>query len=198
MATMDASQVTVGSAKATGAIWVAPKGTTLPTDASTTLPAAWKLLGFTSDAGVQIAESASSTAIVAWEDRTEVFNVRTEFSETVTFMPIQCNEDVAALMWGADNVTASATALLAKHHGKTLEPVCIVIETTPREGIVKRYTGTFQLTERGEQTMDGTQVDGRALTFKSIADADGYTMYEHTAFTGTRSVATTNTKAGDK
>lgn len=183
MATMDASQVTVGSAKATGAIWVAPQGTTLPTNATTALPAAWNLLGFTSDAGVQIAENSSSTDIVAWEERTTVFTVKTEYTETVAFMPIQCNEDVAKLQWGNDNVTAATGTLVAKHHGKTMEPVCVVIETTPREGIVKRYTGTFQLTERGEQTLDGTQVDSRQLTFTSIADADGVTMYEYTAFT---------------
>jgi hypothetical protein len=46
----------------------------------------------------------------------------------------------------------------------------------------KRYAGTFQLTERGEQTMDGASVDGRNLTFNAIADANGVTMHEHTAF----------------
>ena len=200
MATMDASQVTVGSAKATGAIWVAPKGTTLPANASAALPSTWNLLGFTSDAGVQIAESSSTADIVAWEERTTVYTVRTEFKETVTFTPIQCNEDVAKLTWGEDNVTAATGTLLAKHHGKTLDPVCVVIETTPREGIVKRYCGTFQLTERGEQTMDGTQIDARALTFSSIADADGVTMYEHTAFAtrGTRSASTDDGEKGGK
>ena len=183
MATMNAAEVTVGSAAATGAIWVAPKGTTLPTDASTALAGTWTLLGFTSDAGVTIAESSSNQAITAWEGRTEVYNVRTAYTETVSFTPIQCNGDVAELMWGADNVTVASGSIAAKHHGKTLKPVCIAIETTPRDTIVKRYCGTFQLTERGEATMDGTQVDGRKLTFSSIADEDGYTMYEYTAFT---------------
>lgn len=183
MATMDASEVTVGSAAATGAIYVAPKGTTLPTDASTTLDSAWELLGFTSDAGVTISESSSNNAIRAWEGRTEVYNVRTEYTEQVQFMPIQCNADVAELMWGEDAVTSSTGTIAVKHHGKTLEPVCIVIETTPRDNIVKRYCGTFQLTERGDSVMDGTQVDGRQLTFSAIADEDGYTMYEYTAIT---------------
>lgn len=183
MATMDSSEVTIGAAAATGAIWVAPKGTTLPSDATTSLGGTWKLLGFTSDAGVQISESTNSNVIRAWEGRTEVDNVMTEYTESVSFMPIQCNGDVAELMWGADAVTVSGTTIAAKHHGQTLEPVCIVIETTPREDIVKRYTGTFQLVERGASTMDGTQVDGRQLTFNAIADEDGYTMYEYTAFT---------------
>lgn len=188
MATMDASQVTTGSAKATGAIWVAPEGTTLPTDATTTLSSTWKLLGFTSDAGVTISENSSTESITAWEDRTEVLTLHTEYSESISFMPIQCNDDVAKLTWGDDHVTVTAGAIYAKHHGGTMEPVAIVVETTPATGIIKRYTGTFRLTERGEQTLDGTQVDGRQLTFTSVADTYGVTMHEHTAFvTGTTS-----------
>ena len=184
MATMDASQVTVGAAKATGAVFVAPQGTALPTDASTALPSAFVLLGFTSDAGVQISESSSSNSIRAWEERIEVFNARTEYTESVSFMPIQCNADVAKLMWGDDAVTVDSQtgSIHVKHHGRILEPVVIAIETTPRENIVKRYAGTFQLTERGEQTMDGTQVDGRQLTFNAVAENDGTTMHEFTAF----------------
>ena len=190
MATMDVGQVTIGAAKATGAIWVAPNGTTLPANATDALANDWNLLGFTSDAGVQISESSSTQDIVAWEERTVVYTARTEYKENVTFTPIQANEDVAKLMWGDDAVEVSGGNITTKHHGRTIEPVCIVIETTPREGIVKRYCGTFQLAERGEQTMDGTQVDARALTFGSIADTDGVTMYEYTAFSSPASAPT--------
>ena len=74
MATMNAAEVGVGSAKATGAIWIAPEGTALPTDATTALGSTFKLLGFTSDAGVQISESTSTDTITAWEGRTTVYN----------------------------------------------------------------------------------------------------------------------------
>ena len=184
MATMDANEVTVGAALATGAIFVAPKNTTLPTDATTTLGASFKTLGYTSDAGVTISESTSNDSIRAWEERTEVYNVRTEYTESVSFTPIQCNADVAKLMWGSDMVTVDGSGnIQAKHHGKTLEPVVIVIETVPRTGIVKRFCMNAQLTERGDMTMDGTQVDGRQLTFNALADTNGVTMYEYTAFT---------------
>lgn len=195
MADMDVSQVTIGAALSSGAIFVAPKGTTLPTDASTALPNTYIKLGYTSDAGVQISESTSSESIRAWEERIEVYNARTEYTESIAFMPIQCNADVAKLMWGNDmvEVDGSTGAIHTKHHGKTIEPVVIAIETAPREGIVKRYVGTFQLVERGEQTMDGTQVDGRTLTFNSVADTEGVTMHEYTAFT---SSGTKTTNAG--
>ena len=183
MATMNAEQVTVGAAAATGAIFVAPTTATLPTDATTAL-SGFTLLGFTSDAGVTISESGNTQSIYAWEGRTEVYTTRTEYTEQISFTPIQCNADVAKLIWGDDMVVVGAGgALTAKHHGQTMEPVLIVIETTPREGIVKRFCQKAQLTERGEQTMDGTQVDGRQLTFNNLADANGVTCYEYTAYT---------------
>lgn len=182
MATMNAEQVTVGSGKATGAIFVAPITTALPTDATTALDG-FTLLGFTSDAGVQISESTDSQSITAWEGRTEVYTTVTKYTEQVSFTPIQCNADVAKLTWGDDMVIVGSNgALTAKHHGKTMEPVHIVIETAPREGIVKRYCQKSQLTERGEVTLDGTQSDMRQLTFNNIADENGVTCYEYTAY----------------
>lgn len=183
MATMNAEQVTVGSAAATGAIFVAPTTTALPTDATTAL-SGFTLLGFTSDAGVQITESGSTQSIYAWEGRTKVYETRTEYTEQIIFTPIQCNSDVADLIWGSDMVTVDASGnITAKHHGKTMDPVHIVIETVPRTGIVKRFCQKAQLTERGEQTMNGTQIDGRQLTFSNLADEYGVTCYEYTAYT---------------
>jgi hypothetical protein len=115
----------------------------------------------------------------------EHWNAAHEYTEKISFTPIQCNADVAELTWGADwvEVETQTGAIHAKHHAGTLEPVVVVIETTPRTNIVKRYCGTFQLTERGEVTLDGSSVDGRSLTFNAIADANGVTMHEYTAFT---------------
>ena len=183
MATMNADQVTVGSAAATGAIFVAPTTTALPTDAISVL-SGYTLLGFTSDAGVQITESGNTQSIYAWEGRSEVYNTRTEYTEQISFTPIQCNADVAQLIWGADMVSVDGDGnITAKHHGKTMEPVHIVIETVPRTGIVKRFCQEAQLTERGDVTMDGTQIDSRQLTFNNIADEYGVTCYEYTAYT---------------
>lgn len=183
MATMNASQVGVGSAKATGAIYVADKSTTLPTDATTTLGGSFTLLGYTSDAGVTISESTSSEALKAWEGRAEVYNVQTEYTEQVSFTPIQINADVAKLVWGNSAVTVDGSGNFhIGHHAGEIDPVVLVIETVPRAGIVKRFCGTFQLTERGEVTMDGTQVDGRQLTFNAIADSNGVTLHEYVAY----------------
>lgn len=183
MPNVDASHVTVGSALATGAVFVAPKGTAHPTDATTALAATYKCIGYTSDEGLSISESSNNDAKRAWEGLTEVYNVKTEYSEQISFTPIECNAEVAKLMWGEDAVTVDNDGnLTIKHHGETMEPVECVIETVPRSGIVNRRVATIQLTERDTQTLNGSDLDGRALTFDCLADANGVTMTEFVAF----------------
>ena len=181
MATPTAANVGVGAAKVTGAIFVAPDGTALPTSASASLANTYKCLGFTSEEGITISEDSSNTAIRAWEGRTEVYNIKTEFTEKISFTPIECNDDVAKLVWGAENVTVSGTSLTVKHHGATMAPVSVVIEVVPKVGFVERYCCRAQLVERGEAKLDGQSVSGRALTFNCLADANGVTMTEYIA-----------------
>lgn len=183
MPNVDASRVTVGSALATGAVFVAPKGTAHPTDATTALASTYKCIGYTSDEGLSISESSNNDAKRAWEGLTEVYNVKTEYSEQISFTPIECNAEVAKLMWGEDAVIVDNDGnLTIKHHGETMEPVECVIETVPRSGIVNRRVATIQLTERDTQTLNGSDLDGRALTFDCLADANGVTMTEFVAF----------------
>lgn len=185
MAEMNTNEVTVGSALATGAIRVAPTSVPLPQDAVSDLDPAFKLLGFTSDAGVEITESNSTQSIRAWEGNVEVYAAKTDYTENTGFTPIQCNKDVAELTWGKDmiEVDPETGALHAKHHGKSMEPVHIVIETAPREGVVKRYCSKSQLTERGSVTLNGRGSDMRQLTFRNLGDAEGVTLHEYTAWT---------------
>ena len=64
------------------------------------------------------------------------------------------------------------------HHGDTMEPVHIVIETVPYAGAVARYCCKAQLTERGEATLNGQDFSGRECTFNCLA-VDGHTMVEY-------------------
>lgn len=182
MATPDSSKVAVGSALVTGAIFVAPTTVALPTDGTTALGTDFKCLGFTSEDGITITESSSNNALRAWEARTEVRNMRTEYTESIQFTPVECNEEVAKAMWGADMVEVDSTsgAMTIRHHGKTMDPVHIVIETVPYEGAVARYCAKAQLTERGDMTGNGQDFAGRELTFNCLA-VNGVTMTEYVA-----------------
>lgn len=184
MATPDASRVAVGSALVTGAIFVAPTSVPLPTDGTTALGEGYSCLGFTSEDGIVVSESSSNNALRAWEGRTEVRNTRTEYTESVKFTPIECNAEVAKIQWGEDMVSVGQGGnLTIKHHGKTMEPVHVVIECVPFDGAVARYCAKAQLTERGDMTNNGQDVSGRELTFNCLA-VDGVTMTEYIVFNG--------------
>ena len=58
--------VIVGKPKTDGAIFMAPAGTTLPTDATTALASAFKCLGYVSEDGVVNSNSPESEDIKAW------------------------------------------------------------------------------------------------------------------------------------
>ena len=62
----DAKLVTVSKPKVGGAVWRAPLGTTLPTDATTALDKAFKSLGYISEDGMTNANSPESDSIKAW------------------------------------------------------------------------------------------------------------------------------------
>lgn len=62
----DAKLVTVSKPKVGGAVWRAPLGTTLPTDATAELDKAFKSLGYISEDGMTNANSPESDSIKAW------------------------------------------------------------------------------------------------------------------------------------
>lgn len=185
MSVPNTGRVAVGAALVTGAIFVAPTTAPLPTDATTALSSAYKCLGFTSDEGITISESSSNQSLRVWEGRVEARNTRTEYTEQLSFTPVECNEDVAKFTWGDGHVTVGNDGSLAiQHHGGTMEPVHIVIETVPFAGAVARYCAKAQLTERGDMTGNGQDFSGRQATMNCLANEAGTTMTEYVAFTG--------------
>lgn len=94
-----------------GALWVAPFGTVVPTDARTPLDAAFKCLGLITDDGV-----TEPAALSAGDDTTayggdKVFTADPEYNKTLTanFLEIK-NITLLKQMYGSENVTESANA----------------------------------------------------------------------------------------
>ena len=109
MANNNASNVSVGKPKIGGALFVAPIGTALPTDATSVLDAAFENLGFVSDAGVTNSNSADSDTINAWGG-TAVLSVQTSKEDTFNYTLLEAlNPTVLKHVYGDANVSGNLT-----------------------------------------------------------------------------------------
>ncbi len=181
--------VTIGSPRVAGAIFIGNKpDTVLPTDADTALSADFTCIGYASEDGVAFAEEKESDEKKAWGGVT-VRTTSTSYAESATFTPIETSVNVARLIYGDANVEVTTDSgknrMKIKHNGKEMPKLPLVVETIAGDGILKRYVcPSAQVTARGDLTLNGTDLDGRELTFKLYEDKDGNTMYEHVTTIG--------------
>lgn len=148
----NSANVSTGKPNSSGAVYWAPIGTAVPTDASTALDTAYKNVGYISDGGVTISASVESSSHNAWGG-TEVANEVTKYSETTAFEMIETSEAAVQLAFGADAVTAAGGKVTAVEH--TIDAfkteAVLVIETLVGTARVRRtVVPRAKLIERGD------------------------------------------------
>lgn len=177
------TNVSAGKPKATGAIYRAPLSDTLtiPTDATTALPAEFKALGYVSEDGLTNTNSPDSETIKAWGGDT-VLTVQTEKNDEFQFTLIEVlNSDVLAAVYGSNNVTGSiAAGLTVKANSDEPEEAAWVIDMVMREGVLKRIViPDAKVSEIGDIEYTDEDAVGYELTLQAMPDAAGQTHYEY-------------------
>lgn len=176
-----ASNVSAGKPKSTGAIWAAPKGTTLPTSTSEALDAAFNCLGYVSDAGVVNSTSIESNKIKAWGGDT-VLVIFTSKEDTYKFTLIEVkNIDVLKFVYGADNVSGTLeTGFTVAANNSQPDEVSLVIDMIMSDNTAKRVViPTASISEIGDITYSDEEAIGYETTIDCIPDTDGNTHYEY-------------------
>ena len=163
-----------------GSIFVAPAGTTLPTDATTALDAAFKNAGYISEDGVTNNNSKSIEKIKAWGGAV-VMTYSNEHCDSFKFTVIETtNTDTLKLVYGDDNVTATSSLISVAANGKDPDDLSIVIELVLRNGKAKRIVIPLcNVSEVGEITYDDTDAVGYETTVTALEDSAGNTHYEY-------------------
>ena len=105
MAVNNSALTSAGKPKVGGAIYRAPLGTTLPTDASTALASAFTCIGYISDDGLVEGNSVESEVIKAWGGD-PVLTIMTSFENTFKFSMLGIMDpDALKVIYGDTNVT---------------------------------------------------------------------------------------------
>ncbi len=178
-----ATNVSVGKPKVGGAIYVAPLGSTLPTDSSTSLDAAFVCLGYVSEDGVTNNNSPESDSVKAWGGDT-VLVLQTDRPDTFSLTLLETlDENVLKAVYGASNVTKDAQDnLTVKATSDELTGQAWVIEMVMRGNRAKRIVipnGT--ISELGEIVYKDDEAAGYNVTITDVPDSTGVYHYEYIA-----------------
>lgn len=172
MALNNASNVSTGKPAIGGAIFIAPLGTTLPTNATDTLDAAFENVGYISEDGYTNSNSPETDSIKAWGGDV-VANPLTEKEDTFQWAMIEAsNVVVLKAVYGDTNVTGDLeTGIEVRANNREAMERAIVIDTLMKENIIKRTViPRAALTEVGDIVYKDDELIAYETTFSAHPD----------------------------
>lgn len=177
-----ATNVSTGKPKISGGVWVAPKGTTLPTDATTSLASGFKCLGYVSEDGLENNNEMDVSAIKAWGGAI-VYRSLTELDDNFALALIESeNVDVLKAVYGEDNVTEDDGAITINVVAEDPTEMVWVFELALRGGKAKRIViPDGAITSREAITYNDEDAIAYGITISAYPDANGVTHKEYIA-----------------
>ena len=177
----NAKNVTAAKPKVGGAVFRAPLGTTLPTDATTALNEAFKSLGYISKDGLVNSNSPSNTSESAWGGDT-VLNTQGEKADNFKFTLIEATDvEVLKAVYGDDNVSGTLEAgISVQSNAEENVPCSWVVEMLLKNNTKKRIViPNAAVTEVGDITYADNSAVGYETTVSAVPDESGQSHYEY-------------------
>ena len=175
----NATNVSTGKPKVTGAVFRAPLGTALPTDASTALAAAYVELGYVSEDGVKNNNTAESDDVKAWGGA-PVLNLMTGKPDTWQLKLIEAlNPNVLKTVYGDHNVTVDGHKIHVKATTEQAVDAIYVIDMALKGGALKRVVIPIgALSEVAEVVYKDDEAIGYEITLAAM-EHEGATHHEY-------------------
>ena len=172
----------VGAAKPNigGAIFWAPAGTPVPTDATTPLSDAFKGVGYLSEEGMVEQEKRSFQNHKAWGGDT-VASSQTGYEKQYGFTMIEINENTAKIRYGAGNVDVKdGKVSKITHNAKELPEGVWVAEMIVAGRIDRKVMERGKIIEVGDTPYQDNDLVKYPVTLGLLPDKNG--NYEHDYF----------------
>lgn len=177
----NSANVTAGKPKIGGAVYRAPLGTALPTDAVTALNQAFVDMGYVSEDGVTNSNTIESDDVKAWGGDT-VLSLQTDKTDTFAMTLIESmNINVLKAVFGDDNVTGTlADGIVVKANADEQEDAEWVIDMIARGNVKHRVViPSGKISEVGDTVYSDTEAVGFEVTVTAMPDTAGNTHYEY-------------------
>lgn len=173
--------VSAAKPKVAGAIYRAPLGTTLPTDATTALDSGFKALGYVSNEGMTNANSSDTESIASWDGDT-VLTIEGNKTDTFRFVLLEVlNIEVLKAAYGNDNVTGDLdTGITIKANSTPKESSSWVIDMIMNGGVLKRIVvPNAKVTTVADIVYKRNEAVGYDTTISALLDDAGNAHYEY-------------------
>ncbi|EJU21646.1 phage tail tube protein [Mogibacterium sp. CM50] len=180
-ANVNSAYVTAGKPKVGGAIFRAPLGTAVPTDAKTALDKAFKSLGYISDDGVKNENKIDTDDVKAWGGNTVASLLKEKTDKFEMTLIEALNVEVLKTVFGSSNVTGTlADKVTIKSNSAEAEDGIYVVETVLKGGYLKRLViPVGQISDVGEVEYKDDAVIGYEITITAKPDGTENTHYEY-------------------
>lgn len=194
--TNDSTMVSLGKFKVGGYAYWAPAGTTLPTDSTTALPAAFKLLGYLSEDGLTI-KTDTDTTEVKDANGTTVLKVISSFSESYQFAMLEVlRAEAAKLRYNTDAVTGTDKSMTIKHQMPSDEDFVLVFEIAMSGDIKDRLViGNATRAEFDDRQVHAGDAQVYDITVSANDMGNGVTAIEYIGKASVRAASAAVTKA---
>lgn len=170
-----AANVLVG---VTGGAYVAPEGTTVPTDASTALSGTFVEVGYISEAGVSQSIAEDITDLKAWQNGDVVRKIQTSHDLTYSFTMIETSDVTLEAYYG--NYAAGAVEI----NGDQLPHKAWVLSVIDGSDLLRVTIPDGQITERGDIVYQNGDAVGYQVTITCFPDDAGNKAYLYVSGTG--------------
>lgn len=176
------TNVSTGRPNIAGAVYVAPKSTAVPTDASTPLASEYVCLGYVSEDGLENSNDLTMSDIKEWGGAI-VYRSLTEMVDNFSLSLIESeNVDVLKAVYGSSNVTATGDVITVDVKTEDPEESVWVFELALRGNKKKRIVVPVgAVTARETISYNAEDAIAYGITVSAYPDENGSTHKEYIA-----------------